>query len=329
MLEVERISKTYPGENLGAVKNVSFQVAKGEVLSIIGESGCGKTTLLRMLAGLMKPDSGSISINGELLKNPEKQLIPGHPLIKMVFQDYNLKPNMSIEENIKYMLLDYDDTFKEEKTAQLLGLCGLTILKNRKPNELSGGQQQRVSLARALADEPELILMDEPFSNIDPVNKQKLLLEIQKITKELEVAVVFVSHDTRDALMISDRVGFMQQGQLIQIDTPELLYNSPKIIELARFLGVVNEFEVEDLQVFGISEFPKGKSIAVVRAYLLKLDRQGVQQVEIVDCKFSGPNYLVKSITQNGKVLNHFHESRIDIGSKFFISIVPKYLIYF
>lgn len=329
MLKVENISKTYPGENLGAVKDVSLNVARGEIVSIIGQSGCGKTTLLHILAGLMKPDAGSVSLNGTFLPNPEEQLVAGHPNIKMVFQNYDLMPNMTVEENIGYMLLDYDAAYKDEKTAQLLLLCGLEYLKERKPRALSGGQQQRLSLARALADEPDLLLMDEPFSNVDPINKRDLLLEIERITRELHVAIVFVSHDTQDALMISNRVGFMQEGRLIEINTPEELYNKPKSLSAAKFLGVLNQFDVRELLLLGIQDIPPNKTIGVIRAASLKLEAKGIQGVRIIDCRFLGPNYLIKSLTEHGVEIYHFSPGRIELGASRFITISSSDLIYY
>lgn len=329
MLQVKDISKTYPGENLGAVNAVSFNVDRGEIVSIIGQSGCGKTTLLRIIAGLMKPDSGTVAINGEYLLNPEEQLIAGHPSIKMVFQDYDLMPNMTVEENIGYMLLDYEATYKNEKTTQLLHLCGLEDFKMRKPRGLSGGQQQRLSLARALADEPDLLLMDEPFSNIDPVNKRVLLLEIERITKELQVAIVFVSHDIQDALMISNRVGFMKEGQLIEINTPEELYNNPKSLSAAKFLGVLNQFDVHELLSLGIQDIPPNKTIGVIRAESLKLAAKGIQSVRIIDCRFLGSNYLIKSLTEQGVEIYHFSPGRIELGASKFVKISSSDLIYY
>ena len=329
MLQVRNISKTYPGENLGAVKGVSFNVDKGEIVSIIGQSGCGKTTLLQILAGLMKPDNGTVSINGEFLLNPEEQLIAGHSDIKMVFQNYDLKPNMTVEENIGYMLLEYESTYKAEKTNQLLSLCGLEDFRKGQPRELSGGQQQRLSLARALADEPDLLLMDEPFSNIDPISKRNLLLEIERITKELDVAIVFVSHDTQDALMISDRVGFMKDGHLIEMNTPQALYHAPNNLSAAKFLGVLNQFDFQELFSLGIKDLPPNKSIAVIRAEALALNTEGDHKVIIKECKFLGPNYLVRSLSQSGTELHHMSKENIEIGATRFINIAMNDLIYF
>lgn len=248
LLSVHNVSKAYPGESLGAVNEVSFAMEAGEILSFVGESGSGKSTLLRMLAGLLKPDSGKINFQGTTLENPEEQLIAGNPAIKMVFQDFELMPNMTVAENLKYPLLAYEKAYIADRVNELLELCRITDLATKLPRELSGGQQQRVALARALADDPELLLMDEPFSQLDPVNKSQLLREVLRILKAEEVGLVFVTHDTRDALMISDRIGFLKAGKLMQMGSPEALYRKPNDLVIAGFFGPVNVFSIEDVK---------------------------------------------------------------------------------
>lgn len=245
LLSVHKVSKAYPGESLGAVNEVSFTMEPGEIMSFVGESGSGKSTLLRMLAGLLKPDEGDISFQGTPLEDPEEQLIAGNSAIKMVFQDFDLMPNMTVSENLKYPLLTYNKDYANDRVAELLDLCGIQDLANKLPRELSGGQQQRVALARALADEPELLLMDEPFSQLDPVNTAQLLREVLRILKAAQVGLVFVTHDTSDALMISDRIGFLKEGNLMQVDSPGKLYRLPQNEDIARFFGPINIFSME------------------------------------------------------------------------------------
>lgn len=246
MLEVRNISKKYPGESLGAVNDVTFQIEKGSIQSFVGRSGSGKTTLLRMLAGLMKPDSGEILYDGVPYENPEEQLISGHPKVKLVFQDYQLKPNMTVAENIRYQLMLYDEDYQQERTQELLMLCGLASMAQKKPNELSGGQQQRLSLARALSEDPEALLMDEPFSSLDPMTKDSLILDLIKIVKAEGIILVLVTHDTQDALQLSDRIGFITRGELVQNDQPKLIYNQPVNLEVAEFFGPVNKIKLEN-----------------------------------------------------------------------------------
>lgn len=241
MLEVRNISKTYPGEDYGAVNQVSLDVKENEIVALVGKSGSGKSTMLQIIAGLMKPDSGQVLFKGEPLEDPEEQLIAGHEKIKVVFQDFQLKPNMTVEENVRYKLLQFDKAYQAERTAELLELCNLIEFAKRKPKELSGGQKQRLSIARALADDPELLLMDEPFSNLDPLTKQELLLELVDIVKSEGLALIFVTHDTRDALLVSNSIAFLADGSLIQNDTTQAVYSKPLTLDVARFFGRLND----------------------------------------------------------------------------------------
>ena len=257
MLEVHHLHKKYPGEHYGAVVDVSFELSKGEILAVVGRSGSGKSSLLRMLAGLMKPDSGEILFNNEPLKNPEEQLVAGHDQIKMVFQDFQVKANMTVVENIRYKLLHFNKEYQKERCEELLELCGLVSLADKKPHELSGGQQQRLSLARALADDPELLLMDEPFSNLDPLIKEDLMLELVQIVKSENLSLILVSHDVRDAMLIADQIAFIEQGTILQLDTPTEIYNRPKTLEVAQFFGRVNELKFKQKQIFVRAEHLK------------------------------------------------------------------------
>ena len=300
MLEVNNISKTYPEESYGAVNDVSFTVGENEILALVGRSGSGKSTLLQMIAGLMKPDRGDILFKGEALENPEEQLIAGHERIKMVFQDFKVKPNMTIEENVKYKLLHFDKVYQQERSTELLQLCGLAEFKDRKPHELSGGQKQRLSIARALADDPDLLLMDEPFSNLDPITKENLLIELVDIVKSEGLSMVFVSHDTRDALMIANRVAYISAGKLIQIETPSGIYNTPIDIEVAGFFGRINDVSALT-----------GERHTYVRAEDIKLGNTG---------DISASLELVRSVFIGEKILCEGRSDQVDDNYFFYIS---------
>ena len=298
MLSVKHISKTYPGEHYGAVNDVSFELRKQEILTITGRSGSGKSTLLQMLAGLMKPDNGMIEFHGTLLENPEEQLIAGHPKIKMVFQDYKVKAGMTVEENVKYMLLNYHDDFKKERTEELLKLTGLVDFRLKKTHELSGGQLQRLSIARALADGPELLLMDEPFSNLDPITKENIIIVLRDILKNEGISIVLVTHDTRDALMVSDRIGYMSLGNLLQIESGEDIYSMPVNLEVASFFGRVNNL----YSITGKEEF-----IRAEKMYIEDHSDDGCQ-MEVVDCFNTGHGFLL--------MLSHKSQDQYYIYSK-------------
>ncbi len=329
MLEVSEVSKTYPGESLGAVNHVSFYVEPGEIISIIGKSGSGKTTLLRMLAGLMRPDTGRLTYNGEDFQNPNDQLIAGHSSIKMVFQDYALMPNMTVEENIGYPLLGMVEEEKRSKIGQLVELCKLDGLEKKTPKLLSGGQQQRLSLARALAEEPEVLLMDEPFSNIDPISKQTLLLEILEISRQLKIGVVFVTHDTKDAMLISDRIAFMNDGKLIQIDTPEEIYKSPLSLEIARFLGFVNEFSSIELAELGWFQSSKKFETLVIKAEHIGVTDSSDIELEIIESRFLGKDFLNKGIAKSGKEVLFFSSKKLKEGEKYGVEFSSSDFLYF
>ena len=317
-LEVEHITKAYPGEALGAVNAVSFTMKAGEVISFVGESGSGKSTLLRLVAGLLKPDSGRIAFQGEVLADPEEQLIAGHEGIKMVFQDYALMPNMTVKENLNYILLDYDKAYREERVGELLELCNISAFGHKKPRDLSGGQQQRLALARALAGEPELLLMDEPFSSLDPVNKEALLREVLQIVRQEEVGLIFVTHDTADALMISDRVGFLKQGALLQMDTPSLIYHSPVSLEVGAFFGKINQIPVAILKTKSTAKMNSAKPV-YVRMEALQLARAEDDfhfEVNPKACYFLGSQYLVTGGLANGSEVFFFHAKAVDIQKK-------------
>ncbi len=173
LLQVNYVSKTYPGRASAAVYNLSLQVRQGELLAIVGASGSGKTTLLKLIAGLEETDEGGIFLHEQKVTGPSGQLIPGHPKIKMVFQDNKLFPNITVYDNIQHSLRMYHTSYQQQRITQVLELAKLTHLQHKYPRELSGGEAQRATLARALADEPELLLLDEPFSHLDiPLKRQ-------------------------------------------------------------------------------------------------------------------------------------------------------------
>lgn len=240
ILELHRVHKKYLQTDQFAVNDVSFQVTKGEIVSLVGESGSGKTTLLRLIAGLEHPDSGYISLEGQKIVEGKKSVPANKRNVGMVFQDYALFPHLSLLENVKFGLKGkVPDPDKLAKDT--LALVGLTENFKKYPHQLSGGQQQRVALARAIAPSPSILLMDEPFSNLDTILKDQVREEIRQIIKNTGVTAIFVTHDTRDALSTSDRVAILHKGYLQQIDTPRNLYEAPVNGYVANFFGKRNE----------------------------------------------------------------------------------------
>lgn len=248
VLTVRHISKTYAAQPQPAVENISFSLRKGELLGLVGESGSGKTTLLRLVAGLEDSDSGQILLKNEPVAGPLRRLVPGHPHIRLVHQDFKLSPNITVLENIAYALRTYDAAYRESRLTQVMRLCELTGLQHRLPRQLSGGEMQRAALATALADEPALLLLDEPFSNVDAVRRQTLRHEITDILRRSRTTAIFVTHDTAEALALSDRVAVLQSGGIVQIGTPRQVYSQPVSPYVASLFGHANVFPAGDLQ---------------------------------------------------------------------------------
>lgn len=185
------------------------------------------------------------------MEDPNDQLVKGHEEIQMIFQDYDLKPNMSVLENINYALLDYEDSYRSQRIDYLLDLCKLTDFQHHKVEQLSGGQAQRVAMARALATEPAVVLMDEPFSNLDPITKQSLLQESQSIAKATNTAIVLVTHDTRDAMEAADEILVLGDGKVLQSGSPKEIYEQPASRSVAELLGYINILSAPFLQKLG------------------------------------------------------------------------------
>ena len=240
LLRIENLTKVYDG-SVKAVDDVSLTVAKGEIFGLLGSSGCGKSTLLRMLAGFEVPTNGKIFLAGEDITN----LPPYQRPINMMFQSYALFPHLSVWENIAFGLRR-DGMPKDkivERVESLLKLVQLGKFAKRKPHQLSGGQQQRVALARSLAKQPKLLLLDEPLGALDKKLRESTQLELVNIIEEVGVTCVLVTHDQEEAMTISSRIAVMSEGKFLQVGTPDEIYETPNSRLIADFIGNVNIFE--------------------------------------------------------------------------------------
>ncbi|TVR84497.1 MAG: ABC transporter ATP-binding protein [Saprospirales bacterium] len=240
ILEIKHLTKTFSRADGEALKDISLEVERGEMLGLIGESGSGKTTLLRLIAGLESPTSGSIYLNGKKIVGQHTFVPPEKREIGMVFQEYALFPHMTIEKNISYGLHKMDPAKARKRLFEVLEWVNMAELASRYSHELSGGQQQRAALARALAPNPSIILLDEPFSHLDGVLKDQMREELRTILKTSGTTALFVTHDTMDALSVSDRIALLQKGMLQQVGEPRELYEKPNNLYTANFLGKVN-----------------------------------------------------------------------------------------
>ena len=225
-----------------AVEDVTLALAEGEFVSLLGPSGCGKTTTLRMIAGFMRPTSGTIEMNGRILSAPDHAVAPEHRGMSMIFQSYAIWPNMTVAENVAFglKLRRLPRAEVERRLALILDVVQLRALRDRYPAELSGGQQQRVALARAIVIEPEVLLLDEPLSNLDANLREEMRSEIRRLHDTFRITTVYVTHDQAEAMVTSDRIVVMNRGRIEQVDDPISLYTRPRTRFVAGFIGRTN-----------------------------------------------------------------------------------------
>ena len=235
MIRLEGVTKRF-GEVV-AVDEASLCVDRGEVVAVLGPSGCGKTTLLRLVAGFERPDAGVVTVAGRHVAGAGEWVPPERRRVGMVFQDYALFPHLTVAENVGFGLPRHS---RRARVPELLAIVGLERHERRYPHELSGGQQQRVALARALAPSPELVLLDEPWSNVDPFLRETMRSEVVEIIRPLGVTVVLVTHDREEAFSLADRIALMRDGSVVQEGTSEELYYAPVSRWAAEFVGAAN-----------------------------------------------------------------------------------------
>lgn len=239
LIQLKNINKHY--DDVQAVVDLTLTIAQGELLVLLGASGCGKTTTLRLIAGLERPTSGEVWLEGNQVASANAWVPPEARRIGMVFQDYALFPHLTVGQNIGFAISKLSKKQRHKRIRETLDLVGLPQLAARYPHQLSGGQQQRVALARALAAEPSVVLLDEPFSNLDAARRKHMREEVRRILKEAQATAVFVTHDQEEALRLADRVAVMRGGELLQVGHPAEVYRYPAQPQVAHFLGEVNE----------------------------------------------------------------------------------------
>ncbi|MES2827435.1 MAG: ABC transporter ATP-binding protein [Bacteroidota bacterium] len=250
IISVKNLTKQYQTTQVSGIQNISFDIKRGSILAIIGESGSGKSTLLKCIYGLLKPDEGELQFNGKRILGPDEQLIPGHKEMKMVTQDFSLNIYAKVYDNIASMLSNTDVQSKQQKTAEMMQRLHIEHLKDKRITELSGGEQQRVAIAKALVSDTSVLLLDEPFSQVDALLKNQLRADIKRIAAETGVTVIMVSHDPADGLFLSDELLIIKDGLLLQKGRPEHIYNHPDHIYTAQILGnavVLNNEEARKL----------------------------------------------------------------------------------
>jgi iron(III) transport system ATP-binding protein len=244
-VELHGLTKIYPPEVAPAVDALNLHIDHGELVALLGPSGCGKTTTLRMIAGFLAPDAGEIRVGDRVIASPSAVVPPERRNMSMIFQSYAIWPHKTIYDNVAYGLKFRDVTRSEaeKKVRDMLAVVKLDQLAHRYPSELSGGQQQRVALARALVVEPEILLLDEPLSNLDANLREEMRFEIRRLHDKFQITSVYVTHDQAEAMVIADRICVMNQGRIAQSGTPKEVYEHPRTRFAASFIGKTNLLE--------------------------------------------------------------------------------------
>lgn len=337
-LEVSNIHLGY-GE-LPVIQGLSFSLAQGEIGCLLGASGCGKTTALRAIAGFEGLDQGKIQIDGKRVSAPDYLLAPEKRSVGMVFQDHALFPHLTVAGNVAFGLRKLGQHERESRIRDLLELTGLTGLDARYPHELSGGQQQRVALARALAPEPSVLLMDEPFSNLDTRLRRRMGDEIRGMLKARGTTTLLVTHDQQEAFALADRVGLLKDGRMLQWDSPYQLYHRPATRYVAAFTGrgsyLRARVEGETLvHALGRSPLPdkrpKGDEVALlIRPDDLRPKPSGTR-VRVVARQFQGADILYRLRLEDGEEVTALFPSHDDfeINSAIGVELDAQHLVLF
>lgn len=283
MLRTDKLSYSYG--DLFVLKPISLRLKPGRICGIIGQSGSGKSTLLHLMAGLKEPDSGSIFLGDERVLTPSKKLVPGHARIKLVTQQNSLFPNISVRENIAYELRYYEKAYQEARVKKLARSLNLLPLLEKLPRELSGGEVQRVMIARALADEPAVLLLDEPMANLDRLHKKHVMQGLNAVVAAEQIACAMVTHDLSDAFGLADELLIFQKGRKVQLGTPEDIYFHPKNRYVAELMGEI--YTLNDRQYF--------------RAEDVVFSESGEYTAEVTKNVFLGSYYEVQMRTAEGR----------------------------
>jgi len=346
MLTLDGVTKRYGADT--AVDNVDLTVRDGELLTLLGPSGCGKTTTLRMIAGLEMPTSGRVGVDDECVAADGDGVPPEQRDVGMVFQEFALFPHLTVAENVGFGLDDWDAEDREQRVTDLLDLVGLSAFADRSPDNLSGGQRQRVALARSLAPEPDVLLLDEPFANLDIRLRERMREEVRRIIKETNVTAVSVTHDQEEALSISDRVAVMSEGQIEQVGHPETVFEHPKSRFVADFLGqasfLTGQFGGDHINT-GLGTLPAellqglttdydgARLDVLVRPDDLRATPCGDESRggngTLVGRQYTGPSFVYAVELDTGDVVHceHNHASELELGERVTVDLVADHTL--
>jgi ABC-type Fe3+/spermidine/putrescine transport system ATPase subunit len=312
MLQVENITFSYDKNKV--IKNIGFSVSKGQNIAIIGESGCGKSTLLKLIYGLYDLDEGQIFWNSNEVLGPKFHLVPGMPFMKYLAQDFDLMPFITVAENVgKYLSNIYPEK-KQSRISELLEIVEMTEYSNVKAKFLSGGQQQRVALAKVLALEPELLLLDEPFSQIDNFRKNSLRRKLFSYLKSKEITCLVATHDSSDSLSFADETIVLNAGKIVIKEKSDQLFNNPNTKYVASLFGDVNELKVSQL-----IEVESSDETILLFPHQLKIVKSGKLKVKIKQNYFKGSHYLIEAEANEASIFFE-HNCELKKNSEVFLS---------
>ncbi|TEW56706.1 ABC transporter ATP-binding protein [Psychromonas sp. RZ22] len=337
-LDIQNLSCSY--QKTTVLEALNLTLNDNEIVCLLGESGCGKTTLLRAVAGLQTELSGKITIQQKTLNDHKTFMPPELRKIGLIFQDYALFPHLNVFDNVAFSLAKMSKTEKQQRVQEVLTLVQLADMAERFPHQLSGGQQQRIAIARALAYQPDLMLLDEPFSNLDQHVRFQLIHEIRQLFKQRKMSALFVTHSKEEGFAFADRIALMQAGKIVQIDTAQKLYRQPNTVYVANFMGQANYINVEVVDKYSyqtcfgllgsnsVIEQQAGQQLRLLlrpehiaitpdlngEAVVKQVDFQGALQQITVD--FSGQEFIVRHSNHSSECL------QFNIGDKVVLSVL-------
>ena len=334
LLSLEQVTKSYPAQPLPAVDHLSVELEKGEILALLGPSGCGKTTTLRLIAGFEQPEAGVVAIGGRVMADGQRFVPPEQRGVGVVFQEYTLFPHLTVAQNVVFGLRHLAAQERTQRLREMLEMVGLGAYTQRYPHELSGGQQQRVALARALAPRPSVLLLDEPFSNLDADLRTQMLHDVYAILRHLETTAVFVTHDHEEAFMVANRVGVLNGGRLEQLSSPEEIYHRPATRFVARFVGQAN-FLPGQVGRTGIAtdigtfpnplDLPEGAAVEVmIRPHHLELHPDATGNGLVVSRRFRGADALVVVQLPSGATLYSYQSATLGFQARDRVTVGVK-----
>lgn len=350
ILNINDLCVNLQGKNI--LSGIQLSLAKGNILGLVGPSGCGKTTLLNTIAGFIEQSKGEIVIDENIVITPESIVAPQHRTIGMIFQDYALFPHLSVEKNILFGISKLAKSDQKSRLNQLLSLLELNDLEKRFPHQLSGGQQQRVAIARALAPQPKVLLLDEPFSNIDARLRSELMQTMRQLLKSLQMTAIFVTHNKDEVFTFADKIAVMHQGQILQTDEPAKVCQQPNSWQVADFLQLgswvplkttsndecltaIGNFHLtdEDIKQTRYSENCQHYLLLKPQHIILASAGNANVRIEYISVTEQGYHYTFSSLSDSNELsfqkLSYYCNDIFSVGQELSIEIEPHSFIIF